>query len=117
MIAGTAKRLDDLIVASVPEEPRRRIRLVRGVAAIDAVVVEDHRRYRQFVAADRLDLHAAETKGAVALDRDDGFAGHRGGANRITHADAHNAPRPAVEPVAGQAHIDDVAAEIERVGT
>src|SRR5437762_7637690 len=70
VIALAAERLDELLVARITEQTGRRIRLVGGVAAVDAIVVEDDRRYRQPVAADRPDLHAAEAEGAVALALD-----------------------------------------------
>src|SRR5207302_1609225 len=116
VIAPAAERLDDPLVTRIAQEAGRRIRLPLGVAAIDTVIVEDDGRHRQVVTADRLDLHAAEAKGAVALDRDDGLARHRGGADRVAHAYPHDAPGTAVEAVARHVHVDDVAAEIERVG-
>src|SRR5207248_8695196 len=116
VIAPAAERLDDPLVTRIAQEAGRRIGPALGIAAIDAVIVEDDGRHRQVVTADRLDLHAAEAKGAVALDRDDGLARYRGGADRVAHADPHDAPGTAVEAMARHVHIDDVAAEIERVG-
>src|SRR5260370_27109374 len=101
VITGPAERLGYFLVASVAEEAGRRVGAAGRVAAVDAVVVEDDRDHRQLVAADRFDLHAAEPEGAVALDRDDGLAGHRGGADRIAHANPHDTPGAAVEPVPG----------------
>src|SRR5207244_6309153 len=92
MVAPAAERLDDPLVAGVAQEAGRRIRPVGRVAAIDAVVVEDDRRHRQLVAADRLDFNAAETKGAVALDRDVRLAGQRGRAYRLANPDPMDSP-------------------------
>src|SRR5580698_2885151 len=71
--ADAAERFHHLVVARACNENRRRrlgvAALVDVGAAIDAVVVEDNDADRQVVAANRLDLHAAEAEGAVALDR------------------------------------------------
>src|SRR5262252_244308 len=118
--ADTAEGFRHLVVAGAIHERRgRRIRAAGGVdvdAAIDAVVVEDHDADRQLVAADRLDLHAAEAEGAVAFDGEHLTAGlHRGGDGRA-HADAHDAPGADVEPLARLVHVDRAAGEVERVG-
>src|SRR5271154_5133792 len=68
------------------------------------------------VTADGLVLHSAETERAVALDGDDGLAARNSRADGIAHADAHHSPRSAVEAFARLVHVDDVAAEIERIG-
>src|SRR5262249_45593450 len=85
-------------------------------AAIDAVIVEDYDADRQVVAADGFDLHAGETEGAVAFDREHALAGLDGGADRIAHADAHDPPGAEAEPLARRIHVDDATREIERVG-
>src|SRR6185437_16456540 len=90
--ADAAEGFDHLFVARVVQQAGRRRRDAGLVAAIDAVVVEDHGSHRQLVAADRLDLHAAEAEGAVAFDGDDRLAADRGGADGIAHADTHDAP-------------------------
>src|SRR5436853_4708929 len=76
--ANPAEGLDHLVVArALDEHRRRRVRtcFVDVGAAIDAVVIEDDDTDRQLVPADRLDLHAGEAEGAVALDCQHGFAG------------------------------------------
>src|SRR5215469_795059 len=118
--ADPAERLDHLVVARAFDEYRgRRVGAAAAIdvgAAIDAVIVEDYDADRQPVAADRFDLHAGEAEGAVAFDRQHRLAGLDRGADGITHADAHDAPSPDVEPLARLVHVDDPAGEIEGVG-
>src|SRR3989442_13817099 len=83
---------------------------------IDAVVVEAADAARQHVTADRLYFNAAETKGAVAFDREHGFTGLHGGCDGEAHADAHDAPGADVQAFARLIDVDDAAREIERVG-
>src|SRR5205085_5080863 len=85
-------------------------------AAIDAVIVQDDDADRELVAADRLDLHAAEAEGAITLDREHLVAGLDGGRDGGTHADAHYAPGADIEALARLVHVDDTAGEIERIG-
>src|ERR1700680_3944211 len=66
---------------------------IHFVAAVDAVVVQDHDADRQVVAADRLDFHAGETEGAVALDRDHLLAADHGRRDRKAPTEAHEAHR------------------------
>src|SRR6202040_561149 len=66
---------------------------------------------------DRLELHAGKSESAVAFDGDDWSAGLDGRADRVAHADAHDSPGAAVEPVPGQPHVNHVAGEAERVGS
>src|SRR5215212_656217 len=91
------ERFHHLVVARVlHEDGRGDVRATAGIdvgAPIDAVVVEDHDADGQVVAADGFDLHAGETKGAVAFNSEHRFAGFDGGPDRKTHADAHHSPR------------------------
>src|SRR6266700_724555 len=79
MSADAAECLRHLVVARAFDEDRcRRVRTAGGIgvgAAIDAIVVEDDDADRQVVPANRLHFHAGETKGAIAFDREHGFAG------------------------------------------
>src|SRR3954469_459706 len=118
--ADAAERFHHFVVARVLDENGWRNvdapgRIDVG-AAINAVVVEDNDADRQVVAADRLDLHAGEAKGAVAFDGEHGFAGLDGGSDGKSHADAHDAPRADVEPLARLIHVYHATGEIERVG-
>src|ERR1700694_3462876 len=88
---------------------------IHFIAAIDAVVVQDHDADRQVVAADRLDFHAGETEGAVALDRDHLLAADHRRRDRKAHTDAHDAPGADVQPLARLVHVHDAAREVERV--
>src|SRR4051812_16471201 len=85
-------------------------------AAINAIVIEDDDADRQVVAADRLDLHAGEAKGAVAFHREYGLAGFNCGSDGKPHADSHDAPGTDIEPLARLVHVDDAASEVEGVG-
>ena len=117
--ADAAEGLHHLVVARALDEHRRRdVAAARvGVGAVvDAVVVEDDDADRQAVAADRLDLHAGEAEGAVALDRDHRLAGRHRGGDGEAHADAHDSPGADVEALARLVHVDDRAREVERVG-
>src|SRR5260370_193045 len=78
-------------------------------------IVETPYGDREVIATDGLELHAAETEGAIALNGKHRLAADDSCANRITHAYAHYAPRSGVETLAGLAHIDDVTTEIERI--
>src|ERR1700692_2041408 len=53
-------------------------------AAVDAVVVENDRDYRQLIAANGFKFHAAETERTVTFDGNHGQAAGDGGANGIT---------------------------------
>src|SRR5258708_15669974 len=118
--ANAAERLHHLVVArTLDEDGGRDIRATGRIdvgSAIDAVIVEDDDADRQIVAADGFDLHAGETKGAVAFHREHGFAGFDRSSYSKTHADAHHAPGADVEPLARLVHVDDAAREIEAVG-
>src|SRR6201999_2186218 len=98
------KRFDDLVVAgALHEHGRCRIRTTGGIdvgAAVDAVVVEHHDANRQAITADRLDFHAGEPEGAVALHRKHGFAGFDRRRDGETHADAHDTPGANIEALA-----------------
>src|SRR6202158_4675498 len=98
--ADAAERFHHLVVARALHKHRRR-RIGAGRidvgAAIDAVVVEDDDADRQIVAADGLDLHAGETEGAVAFDRQHRLAGLDGRGDGRAHADPHHAPGADVE--------------------
>ena len=118
--ALAAEGFHQQVVARVLDEDGRGGVLAAGAvdvgALVDAVVVEDDHAHRQVVAADRLDLHAAEAEGAVALDRDHRLAGRHGRGDGEAHADAHDAPGAAVQALARLVHVDDAAREVERVG-
>src|SRR5579883_2818549 len=117
--ADAAERLDHLVVAgALDEHGRRRIgaRLVDVGAAINAVIVEDDDAHRQPVPADGLDLHAGEAEGAVAFDRQHRLSGLDRGADRVAHADAHDAPGADVDALARLVDVDDAAGEVERIG-
>src|SRR5712672_2129437 len=117
--ADATESLDHLVVTRTLHEHRRRRIRTCGIdvgAAINAVVVEDDDADRQLVPADRLHFHAGEPEGAVAFDREHGFAGLDRGPDRIAHADAHYAPGADVEALARLIHVDDAAREVERVG-
>src|ERR1700739_4568940 len=118
--ADPAEGLDHLVVAGALDEDRgRRVGAAAAVdigAAINAVIVEDDDADRQVVAADGFDLHAGETEGAVAFDREYRLCGLGRRADGIAHADAHDAPGADVEPLAWLIHVDEAAREIERVG-
>src|SRR5439155_20859305 len=118
--AHAAEGFDQLVVArALDEYGRRHIGAAGRIdvgAAVDAVVVEYHRAHRQVVAADRLDFHAGEAEGAVALDRDHLLLRDHGGGDAVAHADAHDAPGADVDALAGLVHVDDAAREVERVG-
>src|SRR5262249_20282926 len=94
--ADPAERLHHLIVArALDEDGCRNVRASRGVdvrSAVDAVIVEDDDADREAVPADRLHFHAAETEGAVALDREHWLAGLYRGGDGKARADAHDAP-------------------------
>src|SRR5271163_2935420 len=120
MMAAAAEGFDQFIVARPSHQNGRRgigaSAAVNVVTAVDAAVVEDHDDNRQMVTADGLDLHSAEAEGAVAFDGDHGLAANDSRADGVTHADAHYAPRSAVQTFARLVHVDDIATEIERVG-
>src|SRR5207237_6967160 len=86
------------------------------VAAIDSAVVEDDGDDRQAIPADGFDLHSVEAEGAVTFDGHDRLAADDRRADRVPHADAHHPPGPGIEAPARQAHVDDVAGDVERVG-
>src|SRR5205814_1247022 len=71
---------------------------------------------RQLIPANRFHFHAAETKGAVAFDREHGLAGFDGGCDGEAHPDAHDAPGADVQASARFVDVDNAAREIERVG-
>src|SRR5262245_63958334 len=114
--AGAAECFRDLVVArALDEDGRGGVRTAGGIgvgAAINAIVVEHDDADRQPVAADRFHFHAGETEGAVAFDREHGFAGLDRGRDGKAHADAHDAPGTDVEPLARLVHVDDAAGEI-----
>ena len=120
MDADAAERFHHLVVARIRDEDGRRgIRVAPGIDVdppVDPVVVEDDDADRQIVAADRFDFHPGEAEGAVAFDREHGFAGFHRGRDGEAHADAHDAPGADVEAFARLVHVDDAAREIERVG-
>src|SRR5258708_1636850 len=71
VVADSPERFDQLVVPSVLNEAsRRRGNGSRSVPVVNAIVVEDQDHDRQAVAADRLDLHSAESKRDIAFDRD-----------------------------------------------
>src|SRR6266404_1653751 len=115
-----AEGLHHLVVARVLDEHgRRNVRTAGRInvgPAIDAVVVEDHDADRQVVAADGLDFHAGEAKGAIAFDREYGLAGLDRSGDGKAHADAHDPPGADVQALARLVHVDHAAREIERVG-
>src|SRR5229473_390171 len=120
MDADAAERFHHLVVARALDEDgwcyvRAACRINVG-AAIDAVIVEDDDADRQVVPADGLDLHAGETKCAIAFDREHGFSGLNRCCDGKAHADAHDAPGADVQPLARLIHVDDAAREIERFG-
>src|SRR6185369_6210031 len=118
--ADAAEGLHHHLVAGVLDELGGRHVAAGGVlvgALVDAVVVEDHDADRQVVAADRLDFHAAETEGAVALDGNYRLAARHRRGDGIAHADAHDAPGAHAQALARLVHVHDAAREIERVGT
>src|SRR5215218_3474780 len=117
--ADATERLDDLVVTRAFHEHRGRRVRTGGInigAAIDAVVVEDDDADRQLVTADRFHFHAGKTERAVAFHRQYRLAGLDRRGDRVTHADAHDAPGADVEALARLIHVDDAAREIERVG-
>src|ERR1700736_370373 len=118
--ANAAEGLHHLVVTRVlDEDGRRNVRTARRIdvgSAIDAVIIEDDDADRQVVPADRLDLHARETKGAIAFHREHVLAGLDGSCDRKAHADAHDAPGADVQAFARLVHVDDAAREIARVG-
>src|SRR6185437_697350 len=117
VVADATKRLHHLVIACVAHETGRRATgAASRITPINSVIVEDDCDYRQLVAADRFDLHAAKTKSAVALNGDDRLAGDYSGTDSVAHADAHHAPGARIETVAGLVDVDDVAGKIERVG-
>lgn len=74
MVSRAAERFDELVVtAPFCEHCRRGITrgFVHSVPAVDAVVVEHDDDNGQSIATYDFDLHAFESEGAVALDRDD----------------------------------------------
>jgi hypothetical protein len=89
----------------------------RFVAAVDTAIVGDDDGHRQPVTADGLDFHAGKAKRAVTLDCDHGITRLGRGGDGVAHADTHYAPGPGVEPASRQLHIDDVAGQVQRVGT
>src|SRR5262249_35069567 len=110
--ADAAERLDHLVVARAFDEHRRRgigIGAVGVWDTINAVIVEDEDAGRQLVAADRLDLHAGEAEGRVALDGEHRLAGLDRRADGIAHADTHDAPGADVEALARLVNVDDAA--------
>src|SRR6478672_9254838 len=110
----------DLVVARIlHEDGGRDIRAAARIdvgPAIDPVVVEDDDADREVVAADCLDLHARETEGAIAFDREHGFAGLDRRSDGKAHPDAHDAPCADIQALARLVHINNTAREIERVG-
>src|SRR5207249_7264664 len=86
------------------------------VAAIDAAVVEDDGDDRQVIAANGFDLHAAEAEGAITFEGHDRLAADDRRADGVAHADAHHPPGPAIKASARQAHVDNVAGDVQRVG-
>jgi len=119
VVADAAEGLDHPVVAGIRHEHRGgRIATGRvGVgAAIDAVVVEHHDADRQAVPADRLDFHAGEAEGAVALDAEDRLAGLDGCRDGEAHADAHDAPGADIQALARLVHVNDAPGEVEGVG-
>src|SRR5947209_5997838 len=116
VIANPSERFVHLVLASVRHEASRRRLSARFIAAVKPIVVEDQGEDWELVAADRLELHSAESEGAVTFDGDDRSTGHSGRGDGIAHADAHYAPCTAIETPARLRHVDDVASEIESVG-
>src|SRR5260221_14319696 len=120
MDADASKCLHHLVVArAFDEDGCRNVRTPRGVdvgSAVDAVVVEDDDADRKAVPADRFHFHSGETKGAVAFNREHGFAGLYCSRDGKAHADAHDAPGADVQAFARLIHVDDAAREIERIG-
>src|SRR5262249_41153995 len=118
--ADASERLNHLVVArAFDEDSRRRVRTASGIdvrSPINAVVVEDDDADRQVVPADRFHLHTGEAKGAVAFDREHGFAGLDCCCDGKAHSDAHDTPGADVKPFAWLVHVDNPASEIERVG-
>src|SRR5512135_654191 len=102
--AHAAKGFHQLLVARVLDEYQRRgiaaAHRILFVAAVYAVVVQDHDAHRQVIATDSLHFHAGEAEGAVALDRDHRLAADRRGRDGEAHADAHHAPRADVQALA-----------------
>ena len=96
MDANAAERFHQFLVAGIfDEDGCRNVRTAGRVhvgSAVDAIVVEDDNADRQVVPADRFHLHAGETKGAVPLDCEHGFARLDCGGDGKTHADAHDPP-------------------------
>src|ERR1700733_1880416 len=120
VMACAAESLDEFVIArGLHEDHRCRIyssATVHVIAAVDTAVVEDDDDNRKRIAANGLDLHAAETECAIALDGNDRFAARHGRADGIAHTDTHHAPGSTVEALARLVHVDNVAANIERVG-
>src|SRR5712672_564912 len=119
-MAASTERFNHLVVARALDEDgwcyvRAACRINVG-AAIDAVIVEDDDADRQVVPADGLDLHAGETKSAIAFHREHRFSGLNRCCDGKAHANAHDAPGADVQPLARLIHVDDAAREIERVG-
>src|SRR5438132_8105166 len=115
-ITNPSKRFDHLVVASVRNEASRRRLSARLIAAVNPVVVDNQGHDWEPVSADRLELHSAESEGAVTYDGHDPSTGHSGRGDGISHADAHHTPCTAIEALARLIHVDDVASEIESIG-
>src|SRR5262249_45642384 len=120
MDADAAERLHHLIVArALYEDRRRNVRASGGVdvgSAVDTVIVEDDDADREAIPADRLHFHAAEAEGAVALDREHGFAGLYRCRDRKARADTHDAPGADVQAFARLVDGEDATGEGDGVG-
>src|SRR5947209_13954197 len=118
--SDAAERFDDLVVARILDEGCGRwVRTAAGIdvgSAIDAVIIEDDDANRKVVSANRLHLHSAEAKRAVAFDGEHAVAGLHSRRDGEAHADAHDAPGADIEPFARLVHVGDATREIERVG-
>src|ERR1019366_8364446 len=104
MIARAAESLDEFVIARSPHENSWRWigapATVEVVAPVDAAVVEDDSDDRERIAANGLDLHAAEPEGAIAFDGDHGLSARHCCADGITHTDTHHTPGAGVETFA-----------------
>src|SRR3989442_721472 len=87
-----------------------------GSDSADETVVEADSDNRERIAANGLDLHATETEGAIAFDGNDRLTARHSRADGITHTYTHHTPSPGVETLARLVHVDNVAAEVERIG-
>ena len=75
------------------------------VTAINSAIVEDHDDDRQMVAANGFELHSAKAESAIYLNGHNRVTADDSRDDGIAHPDAHHAPRPAVQTLAGYGQL------------